>query len=65
MVLVYDMSSECALQMYEVSWNISNGDQFIEQTLFCDGQTDRWMDGQKDGRKGKNNMSPDPSRGET
>ena len=65
MVLVYDMSSECALQMYEASLNISNGDQFIERTLFCDGETDRWLDGRTDGRKSKNNMSPDPSSGET
>ena len=37
--------------------NISYCFQVIEQTQFFDGQTD--------GRKGKNNMSPDPSRGET
>ena len=30
MVLVHDLSSECALQMYEI--NTSNGYQVIEQT---------------------------------
>ena len=38
--------------------NTSNGFQVIEWTQFV-------MDGQTDGRKGKNNMSPDLSRGET
>ena len=33
----------------------------IEQTHFSDGH----MDEPTDGRKGKNNMSPDPSRRET
>ena len=59
MVLVHDTSSQCALQKYEISlkYLYSNGYQVIERTRFCDGQTD--------GRKGKNNMSPDPCRGET
>ena len=36
MVLVHDTSSQCALQMYEVSINICNGYQVIELTRFCD-----------------------------
>ena len=36
MVLVHDTSSQCALQMYEVSLNICNGYQVIERTRFCD-----------------------------
>ena len=32
MVLVHDASPECALQMYEVSRNISNSYQVIEHT---------------------------------
>ena len=34
--------------------NISNGNQVIERTGFCDGQTDA---------RGKQYISPDPSRG--
>ena len=41
--------------VWKFPWNISNSYQVIEHTWFCDGQTD--------GSKGKNNMSPDPSRG--
>ena len=37
MVLVHDMSSQCALQMYEVSLKyLFNGYQVIERTRFCD-----------------------------
>ena len=56
MVLVHVTWSECALKMYEVLLNFSNGNQVIEQTGFCDGQPDRQT-------QGKNNISPDPSRG--
>ena len=39
MVLVHDTSSECALQMYEVSLKYLYDDyQVIEWTQFCDGQ---------------------------
>ena len=38
MVLVYDTSSECALQIYEVSLKYTA--IVIERTGFCDGQTD-------------------------
>ena len=34
------MSSQCALQMYEVHQNIFNRYQVIERTLFCDRQTE-------------------------
>ena len=51
MVLMHDMASECALQMYEVSLKYSNSYQDVERRT--------------DGRKGKNNMCPDPSKGET
>ena len=34
MVLVHDTSSQCALQMYEVSLYICNGYQVIEWTRF-------------------------------
>ena len=65
MVLVHDTLSECTLQKYEVSSDISCGFQVIEGTQFCDRQADGQTDGQMDGRMGKNNMSPDPSRMET
>ena len=39
--LVHDMSSQCALQMYEVSSLYLNGHQVVERTRFCDGQKDR------------------------
>ena len=38
MALVHDTSSQCALQMYEVSFKYLY--QVIERTRFCDGQTD-------------------------
>ena len=44
MVLVHDTSSECAIQMYEVSLK----NQVIERTGFCDGQTDRQTQGEKE-----------------
>ena len=41
------------------------GFQVTERTRFVtDRQTDRQTDGQTDGRLGKNNMSPNPSRGD-
>ena len=46
MVLVHDTSSECALQMYGISSKYL-GYQDIEQTQFCDGQTDKRMQGEK------------------
>ena len=36
MVLVHDTSSQCALQMYEVSLKYLYGYQVIERTRFCD-----------------------------
>ena len=33
--LVHDMSSQCVLQMYEVSSKYLNGYQVVEQTRFC------------------------------
>ena len=53
MVLVHDTSSQCALQMYEVSSNTFNGYQVVERTQFCDGQTD----GQTDKCKLKTNVT--------
>ena len=51
MVLVHDTSSQCALQMYEVLWNIWNSYQVIERTQFCDGQTDRQTHRRTQGEK--------------
>ena len=41
---MHETLSECALQVYEVSWIYLQGFQAIEQTRFCDGQTDRRTD---------------------
>ena len=43
MVLMHDKSSECPLQIYEVSLKYL-GSQVIERTRCCDGQTDRQTD---------------------
>ena len=52
MVLVHDTSSQCALQMYEVSLKYLNGYQVIEQHDFVtDRQTDIQIDGQTQGEK--------------
>ena len=60
MVLKHDTSSECALQMYEVSlklflnvFKLKRGQDFV-----TDRQTDRQTDRGTDRCKGKNNMSP-------
>ena len=63
MVLKHDTSSECALQMYEVSlklflnvFKLKRGQDFVTDRQ----KTDRGIDG----CKGKNNMSPTlPGRG--
>ena len=55
MVPVHDTSSGCIYKCMKFRLNISNGNQVKERTGFCDGHTDR--------RKGKNNISTDPSRG--
>ena len=55
MVLVHDTSSQCALQMYDVSSKCLKGYQVVEQTRLTDKQTDRC--------EGKNNMSPNPEVG--
>ena len=49
MVLVHDTSSQCVLQMYEVSLKYLY--QVIERTRFCDGQTDRQTDRRTDRQK--------------
>ena len=46
MVLMHGTSSECALQMFEVSFNISDGYQVIEPTQFCDRQTIKQTQGE-------------------
>ena len=64
MFLVHDTLSECALQMFEVS------SKYLLRVLIYRVDTILWLtdsqaDRRMDGRNGKNNMSPDPSREET
>ena len=47
---VHGMSSQCALQMYEVLSKKFNGYQVIERTRFCDKYTDRQADRWTDAR---------------
>ena len=56
MVLVHDALSECALQIYEV---------WPKYLLWFSSYLVDMTDRQTDIGKRKNNMSPDPSRGET
>ena len=62
MVLVHDSSSECALQMYEVSLkHLGRLSSYRADTIFV---KDRPTDERRGRRKGKNDMFTDPSRGE-
>ena len=65
MVLVHDTSSECALQIYEVSLKyLLRLSSYRGDAIFVtDRQTDRQTDGQTGKRKGENNIPPGPSRG--
>ena len=65
MVLEHDTSSECALQMYEVSLKYLYSLMVIKLWRGQDFVMYRQTDRQTDRHKGKNNMSPDPSRGKT
>ena len=61
MVLVHDVSSECALQMYEVSLRyLLRLSSYRGDTFFV---KDRQTDGQTGKRNGENNMPANPSRG--
>ena len=53
MVLVHDTSSQCVLQIINLSHCDSN--QVVERTQYYDGRTDRQTHGRTDRRDGKSN----------